>query len=199
MKIKDYPFEEGQPARLRIRYDGTAARIFFDGEEAAVLSMPQLRKGWSRQLEDGSLLEVKTLRPALFPELAILRDGKHIESSPSHPERVLLRSSNTMLFVVAVIIVSMLRRGAFEWLVAGFAVLYSIGAWLLREGRRLGAAFILFPVFIELDLIAFSAITGTLVGRWWIYRVIADVLFTFFGIRAYKAANELWREKAAAA
>ncbi len=190
MRSKDYPLGEEQPARLRIAFDGTAARIDFDGEEAAVLGMPELRRGWSRQLEDGSTLEVKTIRRSLFPELAILRDGEHIASSPSHPATILRSSSNTMFLIAGIDVLFALQSVPFDWFGAAGAAFFVIGALLLRNGRRLGAAVIALPLVLHLDVILLAAFTGSLMGRWYL-TVISDVIIILYAIRGYMAANEL--------
>ena len=58
-----------------------------------------LKAGWSTQLADGSTLEVRSIRRVLLHELTILRDGEHIASSPSHPDRMLSSSANTLIVV----------------------------------------------------------------------------------------------------
>jgi hypothetical protein len=198
MRSKDYPLDEGQPARLRIAFDGTAARIYFDGEEFGPFSMPELRRGWSRQLEDGSTLEVKTIRRWIFPELAILRNGRHIASSPSHPLTVLRSSSNTMMFIAGIDCLFAFQRGQLDWMALASVVLFVIGALLLRAKRRLGAAVIALPLFLELDLILLAILAGTPIDRWFL-RVLGNAVLILFTIRAYRAANELRLEKLSAA
>jgi len=185
------PLSGESPPRLQLHWDaGTAYVIFDGGRVATLLGFPGLRKGWSTVLEDGSVLEVRSIRRVLFAELSVLRNGKHVESSPSHPDRVLRSSSNAMFALSAFLIFA----GVFglwdrNWITVVFGSFYLVGALLLRARRRLGAAVIAIPLFLDLDLLAFAAYAAGVDRSWWT-SVLLNLLFGTFVLRAYQAAKD---------
>lgn len=194
---KEYPLAGESPARLQLRFEQSKILILLDGVQQAVLSNAAERKrGWTTTLEDGSTLEYRWMRRLLLHEPAVLRNGKHIDSSPSHPAAMLRSASNGLFFLVALIIIPpFLRDARPDWLQWIFAAFYLIGAFLLRSGRRLGVALIALPLFIDLDLVVFAAITQSVAKSWLFTRVAGDLLFGQFAVRAYLAADDLRRSR----
>ena len=178
------------PPRLELRWEDAKPQVFLDGNHEATLDgFAGLKRGWSKQLEDGRTVELRTIRRGGFPELSVLIDGEHAASSPSHPETVLKRLSNVMLFVSALMIVFGISDGwARSWPAIVFAIFYIIGALVLRTGRRLGAAIIAIPLIIRLDLLVLVAFEG--IGWSWIIDLAVNLLFASFVVRAWQAANE---------
>jgi hypothetical protein len=126
----------------------------------------------------------------LFPELSVLRNGKHIDSSPSHPDRVLRSSANGMFMVSAFLIVA----GAFglwdrNWITFVFGCFYLAGAILLRRRRRLGAAVIAIPLFVDMDFLVLAAVVNGMNRSLWT-SLLLNLLFSTFVIRAYQAARD---------
>ena len=196
MKSQRFAIAGEDPPRLELRWDGLQAHVHFDGADVATLDGARgLRQGWSTQLEDGSRLEVRTVRRLLLPELAVLRNGQHVPSSPSHPERMLRSSSNALLLLSVFLLVTAIFSGGegYAWLDILFSVLYFIGALLLRKGRRLGAAVIALPLFIRLDILLLAAFVQP-IDRTWLIELALSVIFATFVIRSYQAASDSRRQ-----
>jgi hypothetical protein len=191
MRIQRFAIQDETPARLELHYEGAQVRVHLDGAHVGTLDgWRGMKEGWSTTLDDGSTLEVRTIRRALFPELSILRNGQHVASSPSHPEKM-LRSTVTAMFILSAIVIVRGARsfGAGGWLDVLFGVFYVAGALLLRKRRRLGALFISVPLFIGLDLLLLAAFVGE-VDRQWGISLVANLIFVFFVTRAYQAARD---------
>jgi hypothetical protein len=191
MKRQAFPLADESPARLELRWEGLQAQVWFDGVHVTTLEgAAGLKEGWSAQLEDGRRLEVRTVRRTAFPELSVMIDGWHVPSSPSHPEKMLRTSANTMLGVSAFLIVTGAGRlWNYNWLDALFGLFYLIGALLLRQRRRLGAAVIAIPLFLSLDFLALAVFMGQ-VDRAWVIRLAMNLLFVIFVVRAYQSARD---------
>ena len=191
MKTQTFPLENESPARLELRWEESKIHVWLDGVQVTTLEgWAGLKRGWSTQLEDGRVLEVRTIRRTLFPELSVMIDGWHVPSSPSHPEKMLRSSSNVML----VLSIWLMVTGAFgiwngNWIGAVFGVFYLIGALLLRRRRRLGAVFIAIPVFLSLDLLAIAAFAGQ-VDRSWFIQLATNLLFITSVVRSWQAAGD---------
>jgi hypothetical protein len=191
MRIQHFPLQGESPARLQLHWDAGTAYVYLDGDRVAeILGLPGMRKGWSTVLEDGSSLEVRSIRRVVFPELSVLRNGRHLESSPSHPD-VILRSSANVMFVVSAL---MIVTGVFgiwgrNWIAVLFGCFYLAGAFLLRARRRLGTALIAIPLFLDLDFLVLDALTTGLDRSFWITLAV-NLMFATFVIRSYQAANE---------
>lgn len=192
MKVQRYAIEGEDPARLELRWEGLQAHVYLDGSQVATLSGGRaFREGWSTQLEDGSRLEIRTIRRVLFPELSILRDGQHVQSSPSHPDKMLRTSSNTMLALGVFLLATAIYNGreGYAWFDILFGVLYVVGALLLRKGRRLGAAVIALPLFIRLDILLIALFVQP-IDRTWFIELALTLLFAMFVVRSYQAARD---------
>jgi len=191
VKIQRFPLHDENPPRLELRWEGSQGHVYFDGAHAATLDgFAGLKKGWSTELEDGRRLELRMIRRVLFPELSVLVDGQHVASSPSHPDRMLRSSSNALLFLSAFVILMGFRAGGVAAVVdVAFGVCYLIGALLLRARRRLGAAVIAVPLFVEFDLTLLTAFLGTFERRWWV-DIVLNLVFATFVIRSYQAARD---------
>jgi len=191
MRVQPFALGEEQPPRLELRWEGTQAHIFLDGAQTATLDgFSGLKKGWSTTLEDGSRLEVRAIRRLLFSELSVLRDGQHIRSSPSHPDRMLRSCSNVLLalsvFLLVAGIFALWGRG---WIDATFGGIYLGAAVLLRNRRRLGAAVAAVPLFIKLDFLRIRALAAG-IDRPWAIDLALNLLFATFVVRAYQAAHD---------
>lgn len=198
MRTQRFPLAGETPPRLELRWKGSQARVYLDGNhETTIDGFAGMKRGWSKQLEDGRTIEVRTIRRGGFPELSVLLDGEHLPSSPSHPEKVLRTSSNVMLGLSAFVIFTGISDGwERAWLEIVFGVFYVIGALLLRSGRRLGAAVIAVPLFIRLDLLLLVAIFDRVDWSWFV-DVALNLLFATFVVRSWQAAREtqLLRQK----
>jgi hypothetical protein len=193
LKPQKFAIDNESPPRLELRWQGTDVHVHLDGTEVAVLAgWRGLKRGWSAELEDGSRLEVRTIRRGLglIPELSVLRNGQHVPSSPSHPDKILRASSNAMLLVSVIVIVSGLRSfGSGGWLDAVLGLFYVAGALLLRNRRRLGAAVVAVPLFVRLDLLLLVAVLGQ-VDRSWFIDLALSLIFVSFVVRSYQAARD---------
>src|ERR1700682_1811603 len=191
MRTQRFSLEGETPARLELRWEGTTAHVFLDGEHASSLMGPAgLRRGWSVRLQDGSTLEVRAIRRALFPELSILRNGRHVASAPSHPNRMLVASSTSLIALSAfMLIAGALGVWGRSWISALFGAIYLLGALVLRARRPLGAAIIAVPLFINLGFLAGSAMTAG-IGRRWTFDFLLAVMFATFVLRSYQAARD---------
>jgi hypothetical protein len=191
MKIQRYPIENESPARLELRWSGLEAQVYFDGEHAATLDgAAGLKQGWSKDLEDGRKVEIRTVRRGGLPELSVLLNGEHVPSSPSHPDKILRTSSNALLALSAF----MIGTGALgiwgrTWIEALFGIFYLIGAIFLRNRRRLGAAIIAIPLFVNLDILLFSAFSRQ-IDRRWFFDLALRIIFATFVVRSYQAARD---------
>jgi hypothetical protein len=188
MRVQPFALGEEQPPRLELRWDGTQAHIFLDGAQTATLDgFSGLKKGWSTTLEDGSRLEVRTIRRPLFSELSVLRDGQHIRSSPSHPDRMLRSCSNVLLALsVFLLVAGIFGLWGRDWIDATFGGIYLGAAVLLRNRRRLGAAVAAVPLFIKLDFLLIEAFAAG-IDRPWAIDLALNLLFATFVVRAYRA------------
>jgi hypothetical protein len=191
MKIQRYPLAGEEPARLELRWEGLDAHVYLDGAHAGTLrGSSGLKEGWSAQLDDGSRVEVRTIRRVLFPELSVLRNGLHVPSSPSHPDRMLRSCSNAIFIVSAFLLVTAIFSSeGFAWLDVLFSMVYFAGGLLLRNRRRLGAAVISIPLFIRLDLLLIALFVQP-VDRAWFIELGLNLLFTIFVVRSYQAARD---------
>ena len=130
------------------------------------------------------------MRRVLFPELSVLRNGLHVPSSPSHPDRMLRSSSNAILLVSAFLLVTAIFSSeGFAWLEILFSIFYIARGLLLRSGRRLGAVLISIPLFIRLDLLLLALFLQP-VDRAWFIDLGLSLLFTTFVVRSYQAARD---------
>jgi hypothetical protein len=160
-------------------------------QQATLETSEDRKRGWTHTLDDGSTLEFRYIWRTGVREMAVLRNGQHVPSSPSHPHNVLRSSSNTMLFLCGIMIVtSLVGGGGDDWFRWVFFAFYASGALLLRMRKRLGAAVIGIPLFLDLDLIVLSALTTGVSTSWLITRVLGDFLFAHFVVRAYFAASD---------
>jgi hypothetical protein len=191
VRTQRFPLDDEQPPRLELRWEGSRAQVFLDGTQQATLDgFAGLKKGWSSVLEDGSTLEVRTIRRAGFSELAVLRNGQHVRSSPSHPEKVLRTSSNVLLALsIFLLITGIAGMWGRNWIDVVFGAMYLIGALLLRNRRRLGAAVTAIPLFLKLDLLLIVAFAEG-IDRAWGVDVFFSLLFFSFVVRSYQAARE---------
>lgn len=179
------------PGRLEARFEGTKIYVWFDGVHQTTLETSEDRKrGWTHTLDDGSTLEFRFIWRTGVREMAVLRNGEHVASSPSHPHNVLRSSSNTLLFLCGIMIVTAILSSNDDWFQWVFFAFYAAGAMLLRMRKRLGAAVIGIPLFLDLDLVVLAAFTMDVSASWIITRVLCDLLFVHFVVRAYLAAND---------
>jgi hypothetical protein len=95
-----------------------------------------------------------------------------------------------MLAVSAFLIVAGLM-GIWDrnWISVVFGCFYLVGAILLRGRRRLGAAVIAIPLFLDLDFLLLAAFANGVDRSWWT-SLLLNLLFGTFVIRAYQAAKE---------
>lgn len=189
---KEFSIDGETPARLVTNIDGMRIDLYFDGVHQATLdSADERKRGWSTQLEDGSTLEYRWVRRVGWPEPVILRDGRHIASSPSHPHKILKSHSNTMLFLSALWIVpALLYEQGVDWIELGFGIFFLIAAVLYRKQRRLGVVFAVIPTFLGLDIQLFVLFTNTGSLREVLFRSFALLFLGRFAVRAYFAAAE---------
>lgn len=191
MSVRKFAIDAEDPPRLELRFEGQQIHVWLDGAQEATLDgWAGFKKGWSKTLDDGRTLEVRTVRRAGLPEFSVLVDGEHAASSPSHPDRVLRNSSNVLLAVSAFMIVTGFT-GTMNgfWLDVVFGAMYLIGALLLRVRRRVGAAVIALPMFIRLDLLLIALFTQGLTGGW-IFEFIVTLIFLSAVVRSYQAARD---------
>jgi hypothetical protein len=192
MKVQRFAISGEDPPRLELRWEGLQAAVYLDGVHVTTLDGARgLKQGWSAQLEDGAQVEIRSVRRVLFPELSVLRNGKHVQSSPSHPDKMLRSSSNTMIILSVFLLGAAVMSGGqgYAWLDVLFSLLYFIGALLLRRGRRLGAAVIALPLFIRLDILLLALFVQP-VDRMWLIELALSLLFATFVIRSYQAARD---------
>ena len=105
MPSQTYILDPENPKRLEIIssafWRSTAIRL--DGQEiGTVASKRELVQGQDLKLPDGSKLKVRLIQSLMGSELHILRDGKPIPGSASHPE-TLIRSAYWALFLLSTI------------------------------------------------------------------------------------------------
>lgn len=191
MSVRKFAIDAEDPPRLELRFEGQQIHVWLDGNQEATLDgWAGFKKGWSKTLDDGRTLEVRTVRRAGLPEFSVLVDGEHTASSPSHPDRVLRNSSNVLLALSAFMILTGFT-GTLNgfWLDVVFGVIYLIGALLLRARRRVGAAVIAIPMFIRLDIYLIAAFTQG-ISRGWIIDVVLSLIFVSAVVRSYQAARD---------
>lgn len=190
---KSFSLAPHSEKNIELKWEGTALHVLFGGEPVATLQGGAERKrGWSTTLPNGKLLEVRTLRPVLLPELSILVDGKHVDDSPSHPHKMLRASAQGLLIGAGIFVLMMVsgNRPLSRFGIA-YEVLQIAGAILLL--RRMYAGLVLVGIAILADFILLDLALFTAPGRYLIWPIVSRLLFTAFLIRSFIALHELRR------
>ena len=182
--------------QLQLRWEGAAVHISLDGQPVAKLGgWRELRQGWSATLANGSVVEVRTLRPILLPELAVLVEGRHVDDSPSHPRKMLRASAQGILIGGAIFLFLGFsgRRplGSFEF---ALQIVEIIGAAFLLRRMYTGLALIAVAILAEFVVIDLALITAP--GKYLIWPVVGRLLFTLLTIRSFMALRALRNEYA---
>jgi len=190
---------EDEPQRVRLEIDGSSIRIWLDGAEVSTLrGFAEMKHGWRTILADGRTLEVRTLRPVLLPELAVLVDGRHVADSPSHPRKMLRGTAQGLLIGTGIFVVLALtgRRAANAYSIT-LEVLQFVGALLLLRRMYLGAVLVALALLADLILIDLWLIAAP--SRQLIWPVVGRLLFAAFLIRAFIALRDVRRDDAMSA
>jgi hypothetical protein len=182
--------------RVQLRWEGAAVHIILDGQPAAKLAgWAALRQGWSTTLANGRQVEVRTLRPILFPELAVLVDGRHVHDSPSHPGKMLRASAQGILIAGAIFLFLRFsgRRPVDRFGVA-LQILEMIGAAFLLRRMYVGVALIARAILADFVVIDLALVTAP--AKYLIWPIAGRLFFTLFLIRAFIALRALRNEYA---
>ena len=197
--VKMIRLAEDEPQRVRLEIDGSSIRIWLDGAEVSTLrGFAEMKHGWRTILADGRTLEVRTLRPVLLPELAVLVDGRHVADSPSHPRKMLRGTAQGLLIGTGIFVVLALtgRRAANAYSIT-LEVLQFVGALLLLRRMYLGAVLVALALLADLILIDLWLIAAP--SRQLIWPVVGRLLFAAFLIRAFIALRDVRRNDAMSA
>jgi len=197
--VKMIRLAEDEPQRVRLEIDGSSIRIWLDGAEVSTLrGFAEMKHGWRTILADGRTLEVRTMRPVLLPELAVLVDGRHVADSPSHPRKMLRGTAQGLLIGTGIFVVLALtgRRAANAYSIT-LEVLQFVGALLLLRRMYLGAVLVALALLADLILIDLWLIAAP--SRQLIWPVVGRLLFAAFLIRAFIALRDVRRNDAMSA
>ena len=195
-QVKMIRLAENEPQRVRLEIDGSSIRIQLDGAVVATLrGFAEMKHGWRTVLADGRTLEVRTKRPVLLPELAVLVDGRHVADSPSHPRKMLRGAAQGLLIGTGIFVVLALtgRRAANAYSIA-LEVLQFVGALLLLRRMFVGAVLVALALLADLFLIDLWLITAPSLQLIW--PVVGRLLFAAFLIRTVIALRDLRRDDA---
>lgn len=184
------PYAEGE---VVLRLDGTEMVVTFGGAEVARFSSGrEWRQGWSTTLPNGIRLEVKSLRPVLFPELSVLVGGRHVDDSPSHPRRMLKASAQGLLIGAAIFVVLALTG---RYTVGTYNVIWELlmaaGALLLL--RHMYTGLVLTGLALLADFVIIDIMLFTNPGRHLIWPVVTLLFFSMFFLRAFIALHDVRR------
>jgi hypothetical protein len=105
MPVQTYTLDPDNPKRLSIENNAfwRGATIYLDGREIGrVPGKRELTQGQEFKLPDGSVLKVRLTQSLLGSELHILRNGKPIPGSATHPETV-VKSAYWALYLIGFI------------------------------------------------------------------------------------------------
>ena len=185
------PYSTGE---VQLRPEGTTLHIALNGAQAiALVGTAAWRDGWSTTLPDGNLLTVRTLRPVLLPELAVLVNGKHVDDSPSHPRKMLRASAEGLLIGAAIFIALALSgKRTFDPFAVAYEIVQVSGAVLLL--RRMYTGLILVGLALLADLIFIDLALLTNPGRHLIWPILGRLLFVAFFIRSFIALRDFRKD-----
>jgi hypothetical protein len=192
--VKTIRLAENEAPRLRLEFEGSNARIKLDGAEVAQLrGFAEMKRGWKTTLADGRVLEVRTQRPVLLPEMSVLVNGRHAPDSPSNPRKMLRGSAEGLLIGGAIFVVLALmgRRTANAYSIT-LEILQVLGAVLLLRRMYLGLVLVAVAVladFLVMDLWLVTAPSPRL-----LWPIAARLLFGAFVIRAFIALRDVRRD-----
>lgn len=189
--VKTVRLSEGEPARVRLEFEGSNVRIWLDGSEVATLrGFGEMKQGWRTTLADGRTLEVRTRRPVLLPELAVLVDGHHVVDSPSHPLKMLHGSAQGLLIGTAIFVLLALtgRRTANAYSMT-LQALQFVGALLLLRRMYTGVVLVALTLVADLILIDVWLVAGP--TRQLIWPILSRLLFGAILIRAFVALRDV--------
>lgn len=192
--VKKIRFADGEPERMLLTISGSNVHISLDGREVAALKgFAEMRQGWKATLDDGRIVEVRTVRRVLLPELSVLVDGRHAIDSPSSP-RKMLRGSAEGLLIGGGIFALMTLTG--RWSANAYSItlqaLQIAGALLLFRRLYLGLVLVGVALAADLLVIDIQLITAPSLRLLWI--VAARILFIAFLVRAFIALRDVRRE-----
>ena len=147
MPVHTYMLGPENPKRLEIVVGSfwRGATVRLDGQEiGTVPGKRELLRGQDFKLPDGSTLNVRLIQHLMGSELHILRDGRPIPGSASHPETA-VRTAYWLLFLIAAVDivfgvaartmhVDMLAGLGISDFSIGFGVILAILGYLVRRG-----------------------------------------------------------------
>ena len=190
-KVKSVSLAPHSGESVELQWEGTALHVSFGGEPVATLrGGAELKRGWSTMLPNGKLLEVRALRPVLLPELSILVDGKHVDDSPSHPQRMLKASAQGLLIGSGLFVLIMVTaKRPVDRFEMGYEIVQSVGAILLL--RRMYTGLLLVGVAILADFVLLDLALFAAPGRHLIWPIVSRLLFTAFFVRSFMALHDL--------
>ncbi len=159
-----------------------------------------MRAGKITILPDGSELNVKLKQSILAAELAVLRNGKPLPGTATHPlQRV--RQAYTIIFVIGVLNVLLGLAGLVStaewvlmisggWITAVFGIFLLILGWLVKEKHSLPALITAIFLYAADGLLGIAAViaAGASPG---IAGLIVRVLFIVGMAQGIKALNEI--------
>lgn len=196
MSTKTYPFQEEGPDRLELSWRGGFKdfTVTVDGLQvnAETWNRQQLQDGQRIELPDGSMLLIKQERNFFGNELRVIKDGKPLPGSGSHP-KTRAKTASIILFVIAgftalFMIAFYATENELDW-ISGVSVLIYLGLGLLvRRGSlaALWAGIILFGLdsvlWISINLIA---------GEFPILFIVIRVLLIGAMVKAIPAMKQL--------
>ena len=146
MPTKTYPFQEEGPDRLELSWRGGFKdfTVTVDGLQvnAETWNSKQVQAGQRIELPDGSMLLIKQERNFFGNELRVVKDGKPLPGSGSHP-KTRAKTASIILFVVAgftlfAVLAFYATENEFDW-VSGVSVLIYLGLGLLVRRGSLAA------------------------------------------------------------
>ena len=196
MPTKTYPFEEEGPDRLELSWRGSFKdfTVTLDGLQLNTESWnrKQIQDGQRIELPDGSKLLIKQERNFFGNELRVVKDGKPLPGSGSHPA-TRAKTASIILFVVAgftalFVIALYASENSFDS-ISGVTVLIYLGLGLLVRRGSLVALWVGIILF-GLDSLLWVGVNFA-AGEFPILFILIRVLLIGAMVRAIPAMKQL--------
>jgi hypothetical protein len=210
MPKKEFILEENGRHTLELIWESWWRNftIHFDGAPVDTIEGggKGLRNGKTILLPDGSTLEVRLKNSLLASELVVLRNGRPLPGSATHPlQRV--KQAYTIIFIIAILNVLLGLAGLVStsewvqlisggWVTAVFGLFMLLLGWLVKEKHSLPALITALVMYTADGLLGIMTIiaAGEMPG---IGGLIVRVLFILGMAQGIKAIRELedWKQR----